>query len=248
MKTLTVSNPIDFFNKVIELTRYFSDHQLWWRGHACEEWKLHPSIFHKGLEANESNLSGLFIQHALARYKNAPAYDEYASWMFLMQHYGLPTRILDWTKSPIVALYFAIHNASNENDAAVWCLLPTKLNKCQIGSDKLVSRNNPEVKKSIYNAFSKTVENSNYNIAFIAQHIDMRQLIQASEYTIHSLATPLEEMEESSEFVGKIILPRSQIDGLKKLLLVLNINQAYLFPDLENLSEYLKSINFCIND
>lgn len=244
MKTLTISNPIDFFYKVIELTKYFGDHQLWWRGHTNEKWKLLPSIIHKGLAANESNLNGLFIQHGFARYKNVPAYDEYANWMFLMQHYGLPTRILDWTKSPIVALYFAIHNASIENDAAVWCLLPTKLNKCQIGSDKLVSMNNPEVKKSIYNAFSKTVENSNYNIAFIAQHIDMRQLIQASEFTIHSNTTPLEEMEDSSEFVGKIILPRSQIKGLKQLLFVLNITQAYLFPDLENLSEYLLSIDF----
>lgn len=45
-----------------------------------------------------------------------------------MQHYGVPTRLLDWSENPLVALYFAVENKDKETDAAIWMLRPNKLN------------------------------------------------------------------------------------------------------------------------
>jgi hypothetical protein len=45
-----------------------------------------------------------------------------AEWLAMMQHYGAPTRFLDWTRSPFVAAYFALEDAPRDGRCAIWCL------------------------------------------------------------------------------------------------------------------------------
>jgi len=48
-------------------------------------------------------------------------------WLAVMQHYGVPTRLVDLTKSPFIALYFAVRNWQSETDAVVWAIGHEKL-------------------------------------------------------------------------------------------------------------------------
>ena len=61
-------------------------------------------------------------------------------WYFVMQHYGAPTRLLDWTEGALHGLYFALRNNYGYDDAAVWVLNPWKFNKKTVGMGTLEQR------------------------------------------------------------------------------------------------------------
>jgi hypothetical protein len=56
----------------------------------------------------------------------APSEDDLAGWLSLMQHYRLPTRLLDWSFSPLIAAYFSVNDRFVEPvDACIWALAPS---------------------------------------------------------------------------------------------------------------------------
>jgi hypothetical protein len=59
--------------------------------------------------------------------RRLPHWDDYVSWLLLMQRHGVPTRLLDWTGNALVALYFAVC-ASVDCDGEFWCVNHAELN------------------------------------------------------------------------------------------------------------------------
>jgi len=110
--------------------------QPWFRGHGNVSWSLVPNLYRArtaiaGVGAgyySEAILLEKFRLRAPMFLERLPATDW--EWLFLMQHYGLPTRLLDWTESSLIALYFAIRDHTDKADAAVWVMNPWWLN-CQ---------------------------------------------------------------------------------------------------------------------
>ncbi|MDN3553102.1 FRG domain-containing protein, partial [Halomonas almeriensis] len=102
---------------------------VWYRGQSNKEWPLLPGYLRLDAPPSESTLIKQFKQSAAMLVQNTPA--ESFDWLFLMQHYGVPTRLLDWSESPLVALYFSVEEgaADQDQDAALWSLRPSELNK-----------------------------------------------------------------------------------------------------------------------
>ena len=107
------------------------------RGHADGAWDLETSLDRKTILRYKAKWSGgmqrradlhekwlvrEFKRRAHQYLSHLPGDDEIIDWLALMQDYGAPTRLLDWTRSPYVALYFVVEKKVAKKPAAVWAI------------------------------------------------------------------------------------------------------------------------------
>ena len=101
------------------------------------DWNLRPTVWRHYAHLQEKYLTNLFYTRAKIRHTDCPAREDFGGWLALMQHYRLPTRVLDWTSSPLVAACFATKHCHElglpfpATGAAVWALEPHRLNESQ---------------------------------------------------------------------------------------------------------------------
>ncbi len=102
------------------------------RGHQLAEWDLQPSLERavcsrfsltpRTMVDVETYLLARFQRNLHRFHARIPAVDDTLEWLALMQHHGAPTRLLDWTYSCYIALFFALENAALDSTCAVWAI------------------------------------------------------------------------------------------------------------------------------
>jgi hypothetical protein len=213
----------------------------WWRGQGQIDWKLQPKV-HRILahDIYEANIIAKFMQLAPSRHAQCPGANDHAKWLFLAQHYGLPTRLLDWSESPLVALYFAV--ANDENDAksgTLWALDPFGLNFSIKGKPIIASSADPDVVRLVDLAFTHSSEQTKEALAVFPDEVDIRLMVQFAGFTIHGSSQPLEKYAKVRIFLRKFVIPARSKAQLRNELKALGIRQRSIFPDLYNLSQDL---------
>lgn len=188
-------------------------------------------------------------------------------WMFLMQHYGVPTRLLDWTTNALVALFFAIESSPTsdkekrnyddspsenfmENDelcldgAAVFAISPSKLNELTTSNRaKIYICEEADKWSHYFDPMNKKWSNMDnfLPIAVQSSHIDTRIRSQSGHFTLHgSNIWALDYYAPLSEIIHKIFIPYEVVPQMLKDLQALGITESFIYPGLESLSRDIK--------
>jgi hypothetical protein len=252
---------------IIEQKQKKAKQSLWYRGCGQSFHPLLPSLYrHKKaktpeeLATLERQLIARFKQKSLP-YLTRSLTDEWDT-LFFMQHYGVPTRLLDWTENPLIALHFALMRAPYKvrgdrrikytADATVWVLDPAQWNRHALKHQSfdggpLTPGDEPLQAYKPTPTFAKM---NNHPVALYGAHNSPRIVAQQGVFTIFGQNTaPMEQVyiEESfpSESLAQIVLSRSVINKMRESLLNHGVTESVVFPDLEGLSRELKrSFNF----
>lgn len=133
VRTVEIDNLGDYVNAIDSLLREWvrEDCGLWMRGVPNIRYETVPGVVWRGIDDEVSVVDEFLISYQpLTDFSPRSNWELYA----LMQHYGLPTRLLDWTRSPLIALYFAVEQpVSSDSVRAVWGIDPFQLNKINTG-------------------------------------------------------------------------------------------------------------------
>ncbi|RYZ71358.1 MAG: FRG domain-containing protein, partial [Proteobacteria bacterium] len=161
-------------------------------------------------------------------------------WLFLMQHHNVHTRLLDWTESPLVALFFAVYDVTDPTDAmegAVWVLDPHKLNAhanqdfvtdaTELPAFGVDARLDSYLPERIDRAANMKP------VAAIGPRTSTRMAAQLGTFTItHFHHTPIEDVEDGSH-IQLFTIPADKKKEIRSVLNVLQYNNLRLFPDLD---------------
>jgi hypothetical protein len=231
----------------------------WFRGHDRTFGTLTPTVFRVSPTERggyrEYWLTERFRLRAGSIQADVPRWDDHLRWLLLMQHHGLPTRLLDWTESILVALYFAVV-ASPEEDGEVWCIRPDALNNRSnfylhsadrpiiryLAAEAFVNESDTERLRSLAGDLGVSLPISKNPVAFLPPMEFPRMSAQSSRFTIH----PRDAKEIPTTLTGnreivRYRIPRICKPQLLECLTALGVTAETLFRSLDALSKTIQS-------
>ncbi|HHW00960.1 MAG TPA: FRG domain-containing protein [Clostridiaceae bacterium] len=231
--------------------------ELWYRGQVQTGFQLMPSISRSidGIQLNpelEIVFLSKFKSLATPYIDNLPTpplpngVESYWSWLFQMQHYGVPTRLLDWSRDALVALFFATnpedHSLMPGIDSAVWVLNPVTLNKAYNFNEFTQAGYIPNVEEAGFNTLfgPDSLPLSNPKpAAAIGPLNSSRITAQRGVFTVfphQKNLIPLEQFSDSSTFLIKICIATESAEEIFAQLQRYGINKIALFPELQSIA------------
>ena len=229
---------------------------VWYRGLTDKDHELMPTLHRKEIPVDqEMHLMNRFKQNAHEFLDQRPQGEW--EWMLLMRHHRLPSRLLDWTESPLVGLYFAVHDeeppvqdGSTEPDSVLWSLLPGKLNELVTAGDVppgVVPMFSDDLDFAAHDEFLRNYLPRRVSaqvpgipaLPAAAMSIRTTKRIQAQRgvFTIHhAQRIALDDVGDGSHIWRYIVRPENK-GQIREELRRLRITRLTVFPDLDNVAK-----------
>jgi hypothetical protein len=214
---------------------------FWFRGHADVKWSLTPSALRYKEVDKRAKALGLiaeFKRIAEIKLARPPRPDEELMWAQLAQHYGLPTRLLDWTESATVALYFAC--LKSELDGLVILLNPLDLNRLSYPKlPRVLDRQaDGNIIRSYLTLGPAERPRGRFPIAINPVWNSERLMLQRGVFTLHGNRFSLTGKDVRS-LVGLPILKEAK-SQIRSELQRVGVDEMTIFPELEHSCLHLK--------
>jgi hypothetical protein len=205
----------------------------------------------------EAHILRNFIRYSRPHLPAAPVNE----WEVLVaaQHHGVPTRLLDWTYSPLVAAHFATTDAHVRRDRAIWRLdwqqvhrafkLPTLALLIEDLARTFGSEDRPFTPWTLFEAGTTTgrggaTDRHDFACMIEPPSLDARIIAQAAVFTLCTdTARPFDAFLEAHGLAGamtKFVIPETEAARVRDQLDLVGIDERRVFPDVDGVAEGLR--------
>jgi len=231
---MEIKSVIDYLGHV----RSFEQQQIaqwFFRGVKDATYELIPSLFRININNSFANWKELedYILRIFKRESrpllNTIPLDE-IELITLAQHHGLPTRLLDWSTNPLIALFFAVERFDKNIDSAVWCYGFPSTNNCHPESTRIDRRLTLEKEK----------------IIIFPNHISPRITNQSGCFTEHKLPEgrdkfiPFNNGQNDLGLFENLTIKKDFQKEIMNQLYDLGYHHGLIYPGLDGLSKKIK--------
>ena len=254
-KAITIVRPNSFAALLDEVENFQTGSKAsWYRGCTNKDHALKPSLYRHPTKSAiaelielETELTTRFVQRSLPFLQRSLTDD----WdkLFLMQHYGVPTRLLDWSENPFVSIYFALVGsaATKPTDAAIWMCDPVAWNQAVLDQISykggVLDQSNTAMRS--YAPGTKVDEIPTLPIMIYGSYNSPRIVAQRGGFALFGQGTkPMEEVYNEDKFpdeiLKKIEIPSANVPEIRSSLFRKGFTESVVFPDLEGLAKELR--------
>lgn len=209
---------IESLEDLLGVVQDYAKSTVVYRGVTSSNYELVPKVGRRRKEGrvlepkDERHILRLFKQRAIAHLDRTPDHWE---WLAIAQHHGLPTRLLDWSRNPLVAAYFAVVEM-HDADSAIYAYRSNQY---------LQIERHPDPFK--VDRVARIIPN----------HATLRITVQSGVFTIHP--NPSEPFYATDSEIRKLVIPAHSRRAIKKTLDRVGINTASMFPDLDGIARHI---------
>ncbi len=224
------------------------------QGNAC--WELNNAVERTDFIRLHRHIESAFLAEFQRGARNYLSSDDtphhIIEWLALMQHHGAPTRLLDFSRSPYIAAFFAFElcHLSGGSHIAVWAMNMAFLKSKSVAIlaqlfDETFADNKNGINEQL---FEKIFHQNNCSIVFPVEPFRMNRRYSLQQSIFVSTGNSYEPFMKQLEFLGedlvraviRIEVPAGEQKAVLRDLQRMNLNRASLFPDLDGYAASLK--------